>query len=1107
MLPSIFETCIPREEILAGELSVDLFAAKLRSVVEGKAPQIYQNSESFFANTFATDGIKTLIREVFSRLISKSSGSPVIRLETSFGGGKTHDEIALWHICKEGNRIQGLERFVEPNLIADRTIQVSAVDGRDLDPENGIHHPNGIITTTLWGEIAYQVGGVEGYRLLQGSDRSGISPGTDVLERLLNGEPTVIILDEIARYLRAAKAKQIGRSDLAEQVVAFLFSLMDLAGACNNLVFVYSLASASDTFADETMELQELICASARQERVLSPSTDVEVYNIVKQRLFKSVDSQAASQAASEYLSVYRSSRVNLPDGCKDASYSQAIAQSYPFHPELFNLLTKKIASIPEFQRTRGALRLLAQVVQHLWQHQEEDTPIIHPHHIPVGKEKQITDDLTSRLQRSLMRSPIGADIYNPSGKQAYAQVHDRQWQDAGKPPFSSWVARTIFLNSLTQGTSSGIRRTELNLSLLTPGLEASFIDQALDKLAQVAWYLDNDPITTLARFKEEPSINKIVTEEKEQVGRTEAKDYLRSRRDSIFAKKIFTPVFAPESPGDVDDIPDEIALCLIDFNEATVKSSTDSSPDLVQQIFDNTGESGKFRLFRNRLLFLVANHQELDKAIDNAREYQAIRNILGSQTRLEDLSETQQKQLREREGAKDLEVRISLTNAYRHLFYPAKDDVKAPNGLMHYTLPPQDSSTVKGKNNQQDVILKALKDCEKIRAEDKASQPFAPAYILQKVWSKGLDHWSTKALRDAFAKDLSLNILLPGELTTLRETIRNGLQDGQWDLKIGDKVYIKSDVAANGDAPANPLGRSPLPESIEFSDRFILYRRGILQPPEPRVIELNAQVMSNSETEKPVRVRWKAKGALKISLYQDGTLITQRGLQAAEPASADSPLEFRPSDEYETTITNTSVFKVLADYGNGETLEQQTQAVISPNGNSVREKDGSSYNVSEQDARTADLFDYRSPVIELDGTVNKVFNDLADLMVDRKIKEIKSLEISVDQVIDYRKLGTTIPLLSRFPVTIEQTAMLQTGDDQFVKLEYQGQVKGFQSFFGTINGLLNNPATQANVNLKLIIDFGDRPIASEGSELNTIQQALNRNPVERISLSAKVGY
>lgn len=1091
MLPSIFETCIPREEILAGELSVDLFAAKLRSVVEGKAPLIYQDAASFFANTFATDGIKTLIREVFSRLTGKSSGSPVIRLETSFGGGKTHDEIALWHICQQGRKIEGLERFAQLNLIPEHPVQVAAVDGRDLDPENGIHHENGIITKTLWGEIAYQIGGIQGYQLLAGSDRSGISPGTDVLDRLLDGQPTVIILDEIARYLRAAKAKQIGRSDLAEQVVAFLFSLMDLAGACNNLVFVYSLASAADTFAEETTELQELIRASARQERVLSPSTDVEVYNIVKQRLFKSVSAEAAEKAASEYLNAYRSNKINLPDGCKDARYSSTIAESYPFHPELFNLLTKKIASIPEFQKTRGALRLLAQVVRHLWRNRENWTPMIHTHNIPVGLDEEITNDLTSRLQRPQMRPPIGADIYNPNGREAYAQIQDEEWIAADKPPFSSWVARTIFLHSLTQGISSGIKRAELNLSLLTPGLEVSFVDRALSRLTAVAWYLDDDPITSESRFKEEPSINKIVTEEKEQVGRSEAKDDLRSRRDSIFAKKIFTPIFSAESPGDVDDVPDTVALCLIDFDEATIVNSTDSPPNIVEQIFNNTGESGKFRLHKNRLLFLVANKKEIESAIDNAREYKAIQNILRNQTRLEDLSESQQKQLGERNGAKDLDVRVSLTNAYRHLFYPTKDEVKAPTGLMHYVLPAQDSGAVKGKNNQQDIILKALKDCEKIRLE--GSKPFAPVYILQKVWSKGLDYWTTKALKDAFAKDLNLNILLDAEISLLRDTIRQGLQEGHWDLKVGEKVYIKTDVGAFRAMRSESFREPPLPETIEFSDRFILYRRGILQPPEPRVIELNAQVISFTETEKPVRVRWKAKGALKTSLYQNGNLI---------------PEEFRPSDEYETTITNTTIFKLLADYGNGETAEQQTQAVISPDGTRVKEPNGKykpDDNLNGNDS-TGTIFDYQLPVIDLDGTVNKVFTGLIDLCGDRKVQEIESLEISVDKLLDYRKLGTAIPLLSRFSLRIDQTATIQTGNDQFVRLEYQGQVRGFQSFFNTINALLNNPETKGDVNLKLIIDF-EPGISPQSKELNDIHQALQRNPAERISLNAKVKY
>ncbi|MEG3881314.1 DUF499 domain-containing protein [Microcoleus sp. herbarium7] len=1074
MLQLIFDTCVPREEILSGDLSLDLFAAKLRLVVEGNAPQVYQDANKFFANTFATDGIKTLIGEVFGRLMKQSAGAGVVRLETSFGGGKTHDEIALWHICKQGREIAGLERFTDISVIPDRPLQVAAIDGRDLDPEQGVYHADsGLTTYTLWGEIAYQIGGIPGYQLLQGSDKSGVSPGTSVLERLTGGQPTVIILDEIARYLRSAKAKQIGRSDLAKQVVAFLFSLMDLAAACDNLVLVYSLASSADTFAEETAELQETMRASARQERVLSPSTDTEIYNIVKQRVFATVSEEAAQKAASEYLAAYRNCRVNLPDGCKDASYSRAIAQSYPFHPELFNLLTKKIASIPEFQKTRGALRLFAQVVRYLWENRDGWVSMIHTHHIPVGMDAEITNDLTSRLQRSPLRNAIGADIYNPDGRPAYAQLQDAEWIAAGKPPFSTWVSRTIFLHSLTQGNSSGIRLAELNLSLLTPGVDSGFVDRVLGTLTKVAWYLDFDPITSLARFKEEPSINKIITEEKEQVGVLAAKEDLRTRRDSIFAKKFFTLVSNVESPSDVDDNPDDVALCAIDFDEATVDASTDAAPELVERIFNSSGESGKFRTYRNRLLFLVANRLELERAIDNSREYKAIQNILKSQNRLQDLSGSQQKQLKEREGAKDIAVRVSLTNAYRHLFYPANDAVKAPKGLMHYTLSAQDASTVKGKNNQQDVILKALKDCGKIRPEE--ARFFAPAFILQKVWPAGLDSWTTKGLRDAFAKDLSLNILLDAEVSMLRETIREGLKKGNWDLKIGDRLFIKTDDSA-----------LVLPETIEFSDRLSLYRRGILEPPAPKLVEISAQLMPSAEAAKPVRVRWKAKGALTVSLYQDNILV---------------PGNFFPSDEYEATIVNNSIFRVVADYGNGETAQKETNVNLNPQVPIVG--DGSSPYVVV--TLQPSLWEAKPPVIELDGTVNAVFAGLGDRLIDYKVQAIEMLELSVNRVMDYRKLGTAIALLQRWQPQIDQTATIQTGD-QFVRLEYQGQMRGFQSFFSTINNLLNSPDAQGDVSLKITLEFKPA-LPATASDIRSIKQTLDRNPVERINLTARVIY
>lgn len=1079
MLSSVFDTCIPRSEILAGDLSLDLFAAKLRLVVEGRAPRVYGDPDTFFANTFATDGLKTLIEEVFGRLMGKMVGSPIIRLETSFGGGKTHDEIALWHIARKGRQIDGLDRFTNDlSVIPTRPVQVAAIDGRDLDPESGVYHAeSGITTYTLWAEIAYQIGGIEGYQLLRGSDENRISPGTSVLERLVGSEPTVIILDEIARYLRAAKAKLVGQSTLADQVVAFFFSLMDQAASCNNLVFVYSLASASDTFARETAEVQqELMRASARQERVLSPSTDIEVYNIVRQRIFDRISADASDRASEEYLQTYRAGRVNLPDGCKDASYATAITNSYPFHPELFNLLTRKIASIPEFQRTRGALRLFARVVRYLWRHQERHTPLIHAHHLPIGMEEEVTSDLTSRLQRPLMRLPIGADIFNPDGREAHAQLQDQEWQSAGKPPFSSWVSRTIFLHSLTQGISSGIRRTELNLSLLTPGLEIGFVDRALERLTNVAWYLDVDPITSIARFKEEPSINKIIAEEKEQVGITEAKDDLRERRDTVFATKFFDLVKGPEGSHEVDDVASTIALCLIDFNEATITSSQDGPPPVVEQIFNNTGESGKFRTFRNRLLFLLANRQELERAIDIAREYKAIQNILRSPNRLEDLSENQQKQLKTKEGEMDLAVRVALTNAYRHLFYPANDPVKAPKGLMHYPLPAQDSSSVRGNRNQQDMVLKALKDCAKVRPED--SGPYAPAYVLQKVWPPGIDHWTTKALREQFAKDLGLNILLDAEVSKLRDTIRRGLQAGQWDMKVGDRLFIKTD---------NP---PPMPETIEFSERMELYRRGLLKPPEPRVIEMDAQVLAGGGggAERTVQVRWRAREALSVKLYQDGQLV-------------QTDRDFLPSDSYESTITCTTQYRLVADYGSGETAERMATAVLYTAGGGVPpngSEGGGSYGLQ------GTLLD-KPTQWEQDGSPTKAFNDLIDWLSDRQVKAITGMDVSVADVVDYRKMGTSVPLFVRYDLEVEQFVTIQTGQ-QFVRLEYQGDVRGFQSFFSTINGLLNQQGTEANLNLKIMFKF-DPAIVPGSPELKALQQALTRNPVERLNLLVRVEY
>ena len=328
----IFETCRPRAEVLAGDLTEDTFAARLRDVIDGTADPAYQDQVSFFRNTFPTDGLRTLAREVLGRLSGREpASSPFIRLETSFGGGNTHNLIALYHLATGGGQaaleaaesnagrgIPGVGIVPAANWLPDEAWAVAGVVGSDLDPAEGIVH-DGVRTWTLWGELAWQVGastgGPEGgrraYEHLRRSDEAVAAPGTASLERAVGDRPTLIMFDEIARYLRAAKAVRAKneRTDLAEQTVAFLMTLIELAASRPNIAFVLTLADSSDAFGTETVQLQaeleEVRKVTARQERVITPASESEIAPIVRHRLFERFDDSAAAAAADAYRACY----------------------------------------------------------------------------------------------------------------------------------------------------------------------------------------------------------------------------------------------------------------------------------------------------------------------------------------------------------------------------------------------------------------------------------------------------------------------------------------------------------------------------------------------------------------------------------------------------------------------------------------------------------------------------------------------------------------------------------------------------------------------------------------------------------------------------------
>ncbi|MEM1043502.1 MAG: DUF499 domain-containing protein [Bacteroidota bacterium] len=808
---SIQQICVPRPEVRSGKLTDEIFAAKLNAVIAGEADPVYQDPSRFFANTYPTEGLRTLLKESLGRATGAApTSSPVIRLETAFGGGKTHNLIGLYHAAAGNASAQDVEGLVDPAFLpGSGALRVAGVVGTDLSSSDGLVHADGTRTYTLWGELAYQLGGADGYAKARRSDEERAAPGTSLLDEVLGDRGAVIMIDEIARYLETAEAIEVGKSTLADQTVAFLMSLLEFAAGRERVSVVFTLAGTGDAFAKQTARvhdaLDEARKVSARQEMVVQPTGETDIAAIVRHRLFESVDAAAAAETAEAYAEAFRmwsDQGTDLPSRALQADYAREFEAAYPFHPELLTTLSKKTATIPNFQKTRGALRLLARVVRALWEDGAVEAPSVHLHHVPLGIEG-VANDLTSRLDRPAFKQVIEADIVSAlMGSKGKAEEADREHLAAGRPPYTQRVAATVFVHSLTLGTATGVEPADLRLAVLEPGGDPLLVERAVDRLTDTGWFFDFDGHRY--RFKTEPSLNKIVSDETDMVGRTAAKSELDARIKQVWRRGVLDPRYFPDDAGDVTDDAALPKLVVLHYDAATVGAETTEPPELVRQLFDHQGSQGAFRRFKNNLMFLVADADQAEHLVDVMRRYLAIGRILGDGERMRGFSAEDRKKLKKLSEAAELEVRVAVTKAYRHLYVPRADAAAAHGNLAHEVLPAQDQGQV--KRDQSAVVLRVLQDQAKtLTGDDKA---LSGAYVRSRAWETNQTHLTTEELRKAFARRIALPFLL--DPNQLKKTIRNGVEQKQWVL-----FDTREGVGYDHESP---------PPAVQLSDDVILY-------------------------------------------------------------------------------------------------------------------------------------------------------------------------------------------------------------------------------------------------------------------------------------------
>ena len=798
-IPTIFETCHPRKDVLEGAVTEADFAADLAQVIIGTGSPVYLDPARFFADTYPTRGLKNLLANVCRRLTGAGGEvASIFRLDTAYGGGKTHGLIALCHAARGIRGVPGIKEFVDFSLLPQNHVRIAAFDGENADPANGRRMEEGLLAYTPWGEIAYALAGEDGYARVRNSDESRIAPGAETLRELFGGEPTLILLDELSVYLRKVRNLE----DSRDQLTAFLTSLFKAVESAPNAVLVYTLAigkdgRASDAYNAENQfiadHMAEAESVSARKATLLNPTEEDETVQVLRRRLFESIDEAAIPAVTDAYRAIWGANRESLADDAGRTRTIEAFQSSYPLHPEVLKTLTGKTATLGNFQRVRGMLRLLARTISHLWEERPLDAAAIHLHHIDPGYEP-IRQEIVTRLGQSAYLPAITNDVASGSaGNMALAQEIDAG-HHGGMPPYAVYVARTIFMHTLAfNDPLKGISPEQLRYSIVGPATDISFIEEARKKFIADSAYLDDRPGAPM-RFLAEANLRQIIRREEHHVDAGAARAELNDRIREIFAGKTFEAVSFPGGPFDV---PDEVGdgrpkLIVLAYDSVTIGSSVENVPELIGRIYTRKGSEGSaLRALRNNMVFVAADDARKEEMRRKTYYRLALRKLKKPE-RLIDLAEHQQAKVREMESRSEHELALAIQQCYRHIFYPSRNRVGTSDvDLAHSAIDVHSTSDQPGAGQQQ--IVRALRDLNKLRLSE--DEPDSPAYVRDRTpLKKG--QITLLALRDEFRRDPGLPILIGNDIFI--RGVRRGIEQGEYVYQCGELLFGTGEPAAS---------------------------------------------------------------------------------------------------------------------------------------------------------------------------------------------------------------------------------------------------------------------------------------------------------------------
>ena len=766
------EIVMPHPDVASGRYQQAEFAADLHQVWRGDATDEYGDPAQFFRRTFLTEGLRELLVNAARRL-SGQGGDPIVELQTNFGGGKTHSLIALYHLAggTSASDLSGVDEILKEVRVGSIDANRAVLVGTMNVPAQADEKPDGTKVNTLWGELAWQLGGKKAYDIVADADRTGTSPGAGLVELFQAQTPCLILIDEWVAYARQLYGTDGLPAGSFDAQFTFAQALAEAARAVPGVLLVVSIPASDIEVGGEGGQaaLERLKNVVGRMESSWRPASADEGFEIVRRRLFEDVSADKAAErdaVVRAFANLYRTQAAEFPSPCREADYERRIAAAYPIHPELFDRLYNEWSTLDKFQRTRGVLRLMAGVIHELWERQDGSL-LIMPASVPIDAP-QVASELTRYLEEG-WAPVIERDVDGPNSLPLRL---DRENPNLGRYSATRRVARAIYMGSapIERSSNRGIDDRSIKLGCVQPGEAPSTFGDALRRLTDQATYLYVDgqrywyaKQATVARLANDRAGSHFTDDAADE----EVVRRLRQLRD----RGEFTAVHAaPAAPSDVPDDPE--ARLVILGPEYDHSSKTEDSParDMAARLLESRGTGD--RRFRNMLVFLGADRSRLEELRDAVRHWLAWKSIDEEREEL-GLDPWGVKQVETKRQQYEEMIAARLGETWQWLLAPTQPS-EDPTAAMRW-----EETRLSGPNPV------AVRASRRLISEEGLITDYSGVRLrmdLDRVplWPQDAGHVALAQLWDNYAKYLYLPRLR--DSSVLVEAVRNGIAALTWE-------------------------------------------------------------------------------------------------------------------------------------------------------------------------------------------------------------------------------------------------------------------------------------------------------------------------------------